>query len=275
MRTVAGMLALAGVGLWMTGCVALDEHRQLEMSHMKLQGEKAEIEQELYDARVVADSLRTKVTSLEGELDTKDQLVANLQAENNRLETAFSSAQETLEALAGRGIPETAVVERTILPEALDSALKQLATSYPDVIEYDARRGTVKWKSDLLFALGSDVVKDSAKASLARFAEIMSSAGTEAFDVIVVGHTDNVQIKRESTRQAHPTNWHLSAHRAIAVSDALQSDGVTARRVGVMGFGEYRPIQPNESEEGRAQNRRVEIHIVPRGSIGSAAHAGL
>ena len=275
MRTVAGMLALAGVGLWMTGCVALDEHRQLEMSHMKLQGEKAEIEQELYDARVVADSLRTKVTSLEGELDTKDQLVANLQAENNRLETAFGSAKETLEALAGRGIPETAVVERTILPEALDSALKQFATQYPNVIEYDARRGTVKWKSDLLFALGSDVVKDSAKASLARFAEIMSSAGTEAFDVIVVGHTDNVQIKRESTRQAHPTNWHLSAHRAIAVSDVLQSDGVTARRVGVMGFGEYRPIQPNESEEGRAQNHRVEIHIVPRGSIGSAAHAGL
>ncbi len=275
MRTVAGMLVLTGAALWANGCVALDKHRQLEMSHMKLQGEKAEIEQELYDARVVADSLRTKVTSLEGELDTKDQLVANLQAENDRLETAFSSAQETLEALAGRGIPETAVVERTILPEALDSALKQFAASYPDVIEYDARRGTVKWKSDLLFALGSDVVKDSAKGSLARFAEIMSSAGTETFDVIVVGHTDNVQIKRESTRRAHPTNWHLSAHRAIAVSDVLQGDGIGSDRVGIMGFGEYRPIQPNDNEEDRSQNRRVEIHIVPRGSIGSAAHAGL
>ncbi len=273
MRSITGMLALAAALACGSGCVALDKHRQLEMSHLKLQGEKAQLEQELYDARTVADTLRAKTTSLEGELDTKGQLVANLQAENDRLETAFNSAQQTLEAMAGRGIPETAVLERTVLPEALDSALKQFARQYPDLIEYDDSRGTVKWKADLLFALGSDVVKDSAQASLARFAEIMASGDATAFDVIVVGHTDNVQIRREATMQAHPTNWHLSAHRAIAVSNALQTDGLAANRVGVMGFSEYRPIQPNDTEEGRAQNRRVEIHIVPNGSIGSAAHA--
>ena len=273
MRIVAGMLALAAVML-APGCVALDKHRQLEMSHLKLQAEKAALEQELYDARTVADNLRNKTGSLEGELDTKEQLVANLQAENDRLEAAFGSAQKTLESMADRGIPATAVLERTILPEALDSALKQFAQQYPEAVAYDADRGTVKWKSDLLFALGSDVVKDSAKASLARFAEIVSSAEAAGFDVIVVGHTDNIRIRREATRQAHPTNWHLSAHRAIAVSDVLQSDGLVPGRIGVMGFGEYKPIQPNDSEEGRAQNRRVEIHLVPQGSIGSAAHAG-
>lgn len=273
MRLVAGMLVLAVVAC-APGCVSLDKHKQLEMSHLKLQGEKAELEQELYDARTVADNLRNQVTSLEGELATKEQLVANLQAENDRLDGSFASAQKTLETMAGRGIPDTAVITRTILPEALDSALKQLAGQYPQAVEYDAARGTVKWKSDLLFALGSDVVMDSGKASLGRFAEIITSAAAASFDVIVVGHTDNIQIKREATLAAHPTNWHLSVHRAIAVSDVLQDDGLTAGRVGVMGFGEYRPLRPNDNEEGRSQNRRVEIHIVPRGSIGSAAHAG-
>ncbi len=274
MKIATGTLVMVAVLACTTGCVSLEEHRQLEMSHLSLQAEKAQIEQELYDARAVADTLRSKVSALGGELDTKGQLVASLNSENDRLEQAFGSAQKTLESMADRGIPQTAVVERTILPEALDTALKQFGSQYPDVIEYDATRGTIKWRSDLLFTLGSDVVKDSARSSLSRFAEIMSSVQGADFDVIVVGHTDNIQIKREATRQAHPTNWHLSAHRAIAVSDTLQTDGLRPERIGVMGFGEYRPIQPNEGEEARAQNRRVEIHIVPRGSIGSAAHAG-
>ncbi|MFQ5491772.1 MAG: flagellar motor protein MotB [Phycisphaerae bacterium] len=265
MSRLTMLVAIAGVG----GCVSLDKHRQLEMSHMKLQAEKSEMEQELFDARGVADNLRNKVVSLEGELSTKEQLVANLASENDRLESAFGSAQKTLESMADKDMIQPAVITQTILPEALDSALKRFAAQYPSAIEYDAHRGTVKWKSDLLFALGSDVVRDSAKDTLKGFAEVMAVPEAENFDVIVVGHTDNVRVSRETTRKLHPTNWHLSAHRAIAVSDALQAEGVTTAHLGVMGFGEFRPIASNDSEDGRAQNRRVEIHLVPVGSFGS------
>jgi hypothetical protein len=60
----------------------------------------------------------------------------------------------------------------------------------------------------------------------------------------------------------HPTNMHLSAHRAISVRDALVSDGVTANRMQVAGYGEFRPIVPNGAN-GAAQNRRVEIFLTP------------
>ena len=272
MRTVAReMAAAAVVALWCAGCVPQEKYDQLSMSHRTLVAEKEQVDRDLYDARTVADNLRSKVTAMEGELDTKNQLVANLQGENDRLEVAFASAQKTLEEMAKKPLPETAVVERTILPEVLDSALKRFAAQYPSWVEYDEKRGAVKWKSDLLFALGSDVVKDSAKESLASFAEIMSSAEAAGFDVIVVGHTDDRQISREATRRAHPTNWHLSVHRAIAVSDVLQADGVPETRVGVMGYGEYRPVMPNDTEENRAKNRRVDIFILPSGAIASTA----
>ena len=274
MRAVA-ILMVVSVVVGTAGCVSLDKHRQLEMAQRTTAAEKEQCEVELQDARAVADSLRTKVVSMENELDTKNQLVGNLQDENNRLQTAFASAQRTLEEMANKNLTSPAVITQTVLPEVLDSALKRFAAQYPSAVDYDSTRGTVKWKSDLLFALSSDVVKDSAKTALAGFAEIMSSSAAADFDAIVVGHTDNIPIKRDSTRQAHPTNWHLSVHRAISVSDVLQTDGVPATRIGVMGYGEFRPLLANDSEENRAKNRRVEIHLVPSGAVVGSAHASV
>jgi chemotaxis protein MotB len=150
----------------------------------------------------------------------------------------------------------------------LDSALKQFAQQYPDAVYYDAKKGIVKWKSDLLFPLGSDLVKAEANEALKKFTEIMMSSAANGFDVLIVGHTDNVRIARSETAKVHPTNWHLSTHRAIAVSGAMQSVGMPPTRIGVMGYGEFRPIASNASDSGRGQNRRVEIYVVPTGSIG-------
>ena len=104
MRMMSQIMALAAIA-GLSGCVALEKHRQLEMSHMKLQAEKSGIEQELFDARGVADNLRNKVGSLEGELSSKEQLVSNLQAENDHLENAFGSAQKALESMADKAAP--------------------------------------------------------------------------------------------------------------------------------------------------------------------------
>jgi chemotaxis protein MotB len=82
----------------------------------------------------------------------------------------------------------------------------------------------------------------------------------------VVGHTDNVPIRRGSTAAQHPTNMHLSAHRAISVRDALNADGVTANRFMVAGYGEFRPIVTNGAR-GADANRRVELFLVPMTSV--------
>jgi chemotaxis protein MotB len=259
---MGGMLTFAG------GCVSLDKYKQAEFANKKLAGEKAGAEQELYDARNNAETLRNSLAAAEDKLRSKDQLAAQLQAENDRLSAAVASAQKLLEEMAKSDMPQTPIViEGHRLPAELDTALKSFADAYPESVVYDARRGIVKWTADLLFALGSDVVKDSARESLKAFAGIMQSAAAANFDVLIVGHTDNLQPGAE-TRKRFATNWELSAHRAISVSNVLQGQGVGPTRIGVMGFGEYRPIDTNSTEDGRSRNRRVEIYVVPAGSIG-------
>ena len=78
-------------------------------------------------------------------------------------------------------------------------------------------------------------------------------------DVRVDGHTDSTPI--DSPR--YPTNWELSAARAITVTRYLsESAGIPAARFTAAGYGEYRPMVPNDTRVHRALNRRVEIHIL-------------
>jgi chemotaxis protein MotB len=267
MRGGGWMLGLAG-GVCVTalsGCVSLDDHLRLKAANRTLTAEKESVSQELFDERHVNDTLRAKVDATEQELSTKGELLANLRGENDLLNELRLNAKGALEDMAGR--QRLGDITIPILPGPLDTALKRFADEHPSEVIYDPSRGTVKWKGDLLFPLGSDVVKDSSMESLRGFSEVLKSAAASDFEVLIVGHTDNRPIQRPGTKEKHPTNWHLSAHRSIAVGAVLQKFGYRVERIGVMGCSEYRPVADNSSENGQSQNRRVEIYLVPTGSI--------
>lgn len=274
-RWMVGAVLGCGALIAGGGCVSLDEHRRLQAQNRNLAAEKEALAQELQDIRGGSGSLRTRVDALEREVRTKDQLVANLRSENQLLEEMRRLAQNQLAEMADKQTLGDIAIVGPKLPQQLDSALKRFADEHPSAVEYDAVHGTVKWKSDLLFALGSDVVKQSSMDALRGFTEIVKSPAAANFEVIVVGHTDDQPIKRAETKASHPTNWHLSAHRAISVASILRENGYAPKRIGVMGFGEYRPAAPNSSESARERNRRVEIYLIPQGSIvASAAGVG-
>jgi chemotaxis protein MotB len=193
-------------------------------------------------------------------------LVSSYRKQNELSEDISKAAQEALTKMAGTNLGPVAIVGPK-LPAPLDSALKRFADEHPNEVTYDAVNGSVKWKADLLFPLGSDVVKESSLDGLRGFSDILNSPAAADFEVVVVGHTDNKPIVKPETKARHPNNWHLSAHRAISVGAILQKNGVAPHRVGVMGCSEHRPIAENVSESGSSQNRRVEIYLVPTGSI--------
>jgi chemotaxis protein MotB len=152
------------------------------------------------------------------------------------------------------------------LPVELNTLLEDFAKQRPDLVTFDANRGVVKFKSDLLFELGSDKVAASAVEAVKALCGILNTEEGKKFDVIIAGHTDDVRIAIEATREKHPTNWHLSVHRAISVLDIMVSNNIDPTRLSVRGFGEYRPTVPNlPGKKGNPQNRRVEIYIVPKG----------
>ncbi|MFM7806834.1 MAG: flagellar motor protein MotB [Planctomycetota bacterium] len=146
------------------------------------------------------------------------------------------------------------------LPAELNQALADLAAQYPDVLTFDPRTGMLRFNSDFTFASGSAALNKTAEGLVGKLATILNTQIAQQFEVKVVGHTDNQPIRRVASQ--HPTNMHLSAHRAISVRDALVGDGVSANRMQIAGYGEFRPIVPN-GPNGAAANRRVEIYLTP------------
>ena len=139
------------------------------------------------------------------------------------------------------------------------------ASQAPDVSVGVDREGVViRLSGSYLFDSGRAELKPNSYAVLdAVAAEIRLLPN----DIRVDGHTDATPI--DSPR--YPTNWELSSARALAVTRYLsETDGVTADRLMAAGFGEFRPLVPNDTREHRAQNRRVEIHLLSSVRPGAA-----
>jgi chemotaxis protein MotB len=114
---------------------------------------------------------------------------------------------------------------------------------------------TVRMAEKVLFPSGSATVSKEGQATLRAVAAGLKEV--QGRIIRVEGHTDNVPI--HSAR--FPSNWELSSARAIAVVRVMQAEGVDPALLGAAGYAEYQPIAANDSAEGRAQNRRIEISL--------------
>ena len=114
----------------------------------------------------------------------------------------------------------------------------------------------------ILFNSGSVEVNNEGREVLLKLAETFRANKEQ--NIVVEGHTDDVQIG-PSLQDLFPTNWELSAARATAVTRYLHEKGnVEPARLTASGFSFYRPVADNETEEGRKQNRRIEIILLPQ-----------
>lgn len=111
--------------------------------------------------------------------------------------------------------------------------------------------------SEVSFDFNAATIKSTFTSPLNKMADIMSRYPQT--QIVVVGHTDSIGSEQY--------NLELSLRRANAVADYLVSQGVEKQRLGTEGRGELEPIALNETASGRAQNRRVEIFVVPDSDI--------
>ncbi len=112
---------------------------------------------------------------------------------------------------------------------------------------------------DLLFDSGKTKIRPEAHSLLEKVSSVLKD-NMAKFNVGIEGHTDNVPIKHSGWK----TNWELSTARALSVLHYLVNDqGLSPERLSAIGYGEYSPVASNETKDGRKQNRRVEIVILP------------
>jgi chemotaxis protein MotB len=112
---------------------------------------------------------------------------------------------------------------------------------------------------DLLFDSGKAKIRPEAFPLLTKVSAVLKDNMAQ-FNIGIEGHTDNVPIKQSGWK----SNWELSTSRALSVLHYLANEqGISPERLSAIGYGEYRPLASNETKDGRKQNRRVEIVILP------------
>ena len=123
-------------------------------------------------------------------------------------------------------------------------------------LEENERGITIHIQGDILFKSGSAVLGDGSEVVLADLAEILRKIDN---DIRIEGHTDNIPI----ASNIYLSNWHLSIERALNTAYYLiNTENLPPEKVSVVGYAEYKPLQSNDTPEGRAANRRVDIVII-------------
>ena len=141
--------------------------------------------------------------------------------------------------------------------KSIESSLKDQIVAQNITIEDTDDKLKVILVDKILFDSGSCEVNEEGKRLLLILSETLNRDSMR--QIVVEGHTDNVPLGGQ-LRERFPSNWELSAARAASVIRLLQSDGgVEPNKLSLKGYGSYRPIAPNNTEEGRMQNRRIEI----------------
>lgn len=122
---------------------------------------------------------------------------------------------------------------------------------------------SVDLAEQIFFDSGKAAIKKEGKDVLKKVADALK--GYESKIIRVVGHTDNVPLSKSAT---FASNWELSVARATTVVRFLQDSGIPPERLVPSGRGEYEPVAPNDTPEGRQKNRRIEIMLIDKSLVG-------
>jgi chemotaxis protein MotB len=226
-------------------------------------------------------ALGQKVSSLIGERDAlqkdRDALARERAALGDKLAAAQAQNAELAKKLADAETAEKGLVDaKKALEDQKNAELLQLKKSYEDMtaglkseiangqVQITQLQGklTVNLVDQILFDSGSAEVKGDGKKVLSKVADALNKIADK--DIRIEGHTDNKPLSA-ALQSKFPSNWELSTARATSVARYLQDHAkVTPERLIAAGYGEFHPKVSNETPEGRAKNRRIEIVLAAR-----------
>lgn len=208
----------------------------------------------------VNNNLRNENAELKSRLEdinlSSSSRIQQLNQRLNETSDKLKQREQTLQAL------RVAVKERNqVLSELytrLDTTMQFYATDGVKT-EFTAGKAVVIVPSDLLFRSNSARLTSAGGEVLARLAPVL--ANNPNIDITIEGHTDNSKPRSRS----YSDNWALSSDQAVAVARAFTRDfGIVANQVSAVGRSEFLPRASNATQEGQAQNRRMEVIITPK-----------
>lgn len=219
-------------------------------------------------------------TDLSYVTDQRDKAIADREELDGILRSRSDSLSQTISELRRKvaGLEEENAklkAENASLVKAREEQVQKVSSTYESLLEKmksEISQGqvtiselkgklTVNMVDSILFDSGRAEVKKGGLEILGKVVSILKDVNDKS--IRIEGHTDNVQISR-ALAQRYPTNWELSAARAINVARYLQGQGIDPGLLSAVAYGEWKPVATNDTVEGRAKNRRIEIILVPK-----------
>jgi len=225
------------------------ENQRLKNDLAALTGERNAL---AVDKKGLEDSLRSTSDAKNQKIGELSGKLGDMEAENKRLKEEVTRLQ-TLKEEEVRKTSKT-------YGDLLEQMKSEIAQGEVTISELKGKL-TVNLVESVLFDSGKAEVKSNGLVVLQKVIDILKTVEDKV--VRIEGHTDNVQIGGVLARR-YPTNWELSAARAINVARYLQQQGLEPTRLSAVAYGEYKPVASNDTDEGRAKNRRIEIVLVAK-----------
>jgi chemotaxis protein MotB len=199
-------------------------------------------------------SLRQKIANQQADYELQikanEEKIDDISKINNDLHTRINQLNQEKEQ-------ERKEISNTY-EELLDKMKDEIDKGQVTISELKGKL-TVNMVEAILFDSGKAEVKSEGLLVLQKVVDILKNVEGKA--IRIEGHTDNVRIGELLARK-YPTNWELSAQRAVNVTRFLQAQGLNPKNLSAVAYGEHMPVADNETGEGRAQNRRIEIIMV-------------
>lgn len=179
-------------------------------------------------------------------------------AKEQKLESQLRSEREELQRIKTEDLTRMDRLQEA--KQAIEANLQdELAKRQATISELQGKL-TLSVVEDVLFDSGSAVLHPEGKAILDKVAAALKNLKGDT--IMIEGHTDNVPIA-PPLQPTYPTNWELSTARATTVVRYLQDQGVSPDILGAAGFSKYRPIASNDTDQGRHDNRRIDVVLTP------------
>jgi len=217
--------------------------------------------------------LQSKSDTLSQTIFELRRKVTDLDAENGKLRERNAALQKALDEKTMRAADLEKEVET--LKKAKEEQVQKVSSTYENLLEKmksEISKGqvtiselkgklTVNMVDSILFDSGKAEVKAGGLEILGKVISILKDVNDKS--IRIEGHTDNVQIVGALAKR-YPTNWELSAARAINVARYLRDEGIDPGQLAAVAYGEWKPVATNDTAEGKAKNRRIEINLVPK-----------
>jgi chemotaxis protein MotB len=210
-----------------------DTKNELTKKNKNLSGENSAMKQKLVDLGQDLSKLKTAAGQMVQDLSNKDKQISDLR-----------KAQE-------------AARKRAAMYQRLVASFKKMVDSGKLKVGIRNGRMVVQLSDKILFPSGKAKLKKDGKAALQDVTAILKAIPNRNFQV--AGHTDNIPIKTRRFK----SNWELSTARAVQVVKFMAANGMDPKRISAAGYAEHDPVGDNEKPDGRRQNRRIEITLMP------------